>query len=155
MVEREDGCEAESVDERVVGRDGGGGGNVGEWVGCVEGGRWWRRRRSAAGAGGGGVKEASALAATATTTALMEATEKGVAVKKVGWLKSSMPPTRATGGEWSFHAPLSGGCRGGPGSPHYAHPRKLRKGTDEDVIRVSPGHPHEIRHVPHLEFPSI
>ena len=54
--------------------------------------RWrrWRRRREQ----GGGVNEASALAATATTTAVMEAAEKGVAVKSAGWKAACR--TRAT-----------------------------------------------------------
>jgi hypothetical protein len=38
VVERVEGLVAESEDERVVGRDGGGGVNGRECVGCVEGG---------------------------------------------------------------------------------------------------------------------
>ena len=86
---------AESVDERVVGRDGGGGLNEGE---CVAGWWWRRRRRYACGAGGGGVNEAAALAATATIMAVMEAAEKEVAVK-VGWLNGSMPSNARHEGE--------------------------------------------------------
>ncbi len=55
----------------------------------------WRRRRPQCEQGGGGVNKESTLAATATTTAVMEAVKKEVAVK-VGWLKGSMPRTRAT-----------------------------------------------------------
>ncbi len=53
-----EGHVAESVDERVLGRDDGGGLNRGE---CVAGWWCWRRRRSACGAGGSGVNEAVAL----------------------------------------------------------------------------------------------
>ena len=99
---------AESVDERVVGRDGGGGVNGGECVGCVEGRRWWRRWRSAGGAGGGGVNNAAAL----RWRRWRRWRERGVGVGdddgdggggeggggEVGWLKSSMPNARHKGG---------------------------------------------------------
>ncbi len=81
--------------------------------------RW--RRRSDGGSGGGGVNEASALAATATTTAVMEAAEKGVAVKSAGWKAACR--TRATREKRQclqrhlvvVVAPLT---------PLWAHPRK-------------------------------
>ena len=100
VVERVEGRAAESVDKRVVGRDGGGGVNGGECVRCVEGGvavaaaalRWWRWRRRRERRVG-----RPALAATATTMAVMEAA-KEVAVKEVVRLRGSMR-TRATRGE--------------------------------------------------------
>ena len=82
------------------------------------------------------MNEVSALAATATTTAVMETAEKEVEVKTVGWLKSSMPNSRHEEGGVIGQCSLSAvAARSHP----WAHPRKLRKGTDEDVSRVSLG----------------
>ena len=92
---------AESVDERVVGRDGVGCVNGGE---CVAGWWWLRRRRSAGGA------------VTATTTAVMEAAKEEVAVK-VGWLNSSMPSNARYKGENKWPSKCSTaetGCRSHP-----------------------------------------
>ena len=93
--------------------------------------RWrrWRRCRE---------NKASALVAAETTTAMMEAVEKEVAMT-VGWLDRSACRTDARHGEGQglSHAPSLGGCRGGPGSAHWTYTRKLRKGTDEDVIMKS------------------
>ncbi len=85
------------------------------------------------GAGGGGVNEALAVAATVTTMSVMETAEKEVAVKKVSWLKSGMPNARREEGGIIGQRPLSEvAARSHP----WAHPRKLRTGTDEDVSRV-------------------
>jgi hypothetical protein len=56
------------------------------------------------------VNKASALALAATTTAVIEAAEKEVAVKKVGWLKSSTPNARHEEGRYHWPAPALSSC---------------------------------------------
>jgi hypothetical protein len=78
------------------------------------------------------VNEASAMVAAATTTAVMEAAEKEVAVN-VGRLKKPADRKRATRGRANgrqFPLIISSDW---PPLPPWAHPRKLRKGSDEYV----------------------
>jgi hypothetical protein len=119
---------------------------------------WWRWRRSACGAGGGGVNEVAAL----HWWRWRRRRERGVGVGgdgdhyggdgggeggggEVGWLKGSKLNTRhERGGNW--RSSRSQQKQAAAPTP-WAHPRKLRKSTDEDAITESLGHPRKIRPV--------
>ena len=81
----------------------------------------------------------------------MEAAEKEVAVN-VGWLNSSMPSNARYEGENKWPVTAQQQRQAAAPTP-WAHPRKLRKGTDEDVNRESLGYPCKTWPVPHFGFP--
>jgi hypothetical protein len=128
----------------------------------MRGGGWWRRRRrSAGGAGGGGVNEAAAL----RWRRWRRLRERGVGVGGDGdHYGGDGGGGEGGGGEDRLaekqHAeqnarheeedkwPVTAQQQRQAAAPTpWAHPRKLRKSNDEDVSRVSLGHPREIRPV--------